>query len=155
MGKISENFDLRKSREGDKVVVVSDNPRDTYSMKDKFKNNGFFWDVNLKAWWMPAKNVQNAVAALEKINDEMYGSAGYDDDTLFEYLDLEKDSVRNRLHVVSNEPNEVYNNYAKLKAAGFWWDKQNKVWWIPEKMMQKGIDALDKINADLQAGGQQ
>lgn len=74
---------------------------------------------------------------------------------LFEFLNLEKDSARKRLYVVSDQPNEVYNNYAKLKAGGFWFDRQLKVWWIPEKMMQKGIATLEKINNELQSGGQE
>lgn len=153
MGKLAENFDLRKSRKGDKVVVVSDNPKDNITFKDKFAGNGFQWDGGLKSWWMPINKTQSAIAALERINNEMYG--GYDDDVLFEYLNLEKDSIKKRLYVVSDMPNEVYNNYAKLKTAGFWWDKYAKVWWIPESMMQKGITALEKINTELQSGGQE
>jgi len=73
---------------------------------------------------------------------------------LFEYLNIEKNSARKRLYVISDNPDEVYQNYAKLKAGGFWWDKYDKVWWMPEKMLQKAIATLEKINNELQTGGQ-
>jgi len=107
MGRLFENFDLRKNNNGDKIIVVSDNPRDLMAMKDKFQANGFFWGNDVKSWWMPANKMQSAIAALERINDEMSGGIDYDDEALFEFLDLEKNSARNRLYVVSDNPDEV------------------------------------------------